>query len=165
MGVAVLLLMTNVRLFMYTYRRGEKNDIEALIGLLEELTALEEDFDFDAGKHRDGLELLLEAPANKVCVIVAEYSGIVVGMCTGQVVLSTAMGGMSVWVEDVVVSSKHRGRGVGKKMLVELERWARDEAGAKRMQLWADMDNTAAIDFYNKNGWATANGIVLKNIF
>ncbi len=147
---------------MYNYRRAVVSDIESLIELLRELTALEEDFDFDRDKHRAGLELLLAAQPEKVCLLVAAQGAEIVGMCSGQVVLSTAMGGGSVWVEDVVVSSKHRGKGIGKALLTHLRDWAESEAKAKRMQLWADKDNTPAITFYNRNGWKKANGIVLK---
>ncbi len=148
---------------MYKYRRAKNGDISSLINLLKELTALEEDFAFDAVKHRLGLELLLGTSEDRVCVMVVEHNSKVVGMCSGQVVLSTAMGGKSIWVEDVIVSSEYRGKGIGRGLLLELRAWA-DEIGAKRLQLWADIDNTSAIKFYTHNGWKTANGIVLKSI-
>ncbi len=147
---------------MYNFRRATYSDIDSMVGLLKELTELEEDFDFDEEKHRTGIDLLLAAPEQKACIIVAEVDGEVVGMCSGQTVLSTAMGGISVWVEDVVVTKLHRGKGLGRKILERLEEWAQCGAGAKRMQLWADKDNTPAITFYNRNGWKKANGIVLK---
>ncbi len=149
---------------MLICRYAEKEDFSALIELLRELTALEEDFDFDEDKHRQGLDLLTAAPEDRACVIVAELSGKVVGMCTGQAVFSTAMGGVSIWVEDVVVTGACRGRGIGKSLLRHLQEWAVGIAGAKRLQLWADMDNKSAIDFYNHNGWFTANGIVIKKL-
>ena len=148
---------------MYNFRRAKNVDICFLVDLLKELTALEEDFIFDEDKHRRGLKLLMGTSGDLACVLVAEYNGKVIGMCSGQVVLSTAMGGKSIWVEDVVVSVEHRGEGVGKGLLSELKVWA-EKVGAKRLQLWADKDNIPAIEFYKHNGWHTANGIVLKNL-
>ena len=46
------------------------------------------------------------AQTDKSCVLVAEYNKKVVGMCTGQLLVSTAEGGFKVIVEDVVVFLK-----------------------------------------------------------
>ena len=45
-------------------------------------------------------------------------------MITGQLLVSTAEGGTSALVEDLVVAESHRGRGVGAGLLAEIERWA-----------------------------------------
>lgn len=151
---------------MYKFRRATSNDIPDLISLLRELTELEEDFDFSPEKHQSGLELLLAAPEDKACILVAEDTceNRVVGMCSAQVAISTAMGGYSVWVEDVVIASSCRGKGIGKSMLEKLKEWAETTAKASRLQLWADRDNLPAIEFYTATGWNITNGIVLKTI-
>jgi len=148
-----------------TCRMATPADIPALIELLRELTALEADFAFAYAEHLRGLELLVAAqPAT--CVLVAcGRTGVadanadgerIVGMCTGQTVISTAAGALSVWVEDVVVSSALRGAGIGGLLLSALEAWAR-ERGAARMQLLADKDNLRALEFYGKQGWRQTN--------
>ena len=146
-------------------RRAVAGDIPAMIELLQALTALEVDFTFDVQKHEAGLKLLLSAPQDRVCLLVVEVQRKIAGMCTGQKVISTATGGGSVWVEDVVVGESYRGLGLGKKLLAGLQEWAQNEAESGRMQLWADRDNVTALEFYRHNGWQLTNGVVLKKLF
>jgi GNAT superfamily N-acetyltransferase len=121
------------------------------VELLAELFALEADFRPDAGRQRRGLALLL-ADRGRCAVLVAEHGGRVVGMVTGQVVISTAEGAPSVWVEDMVVHRDHRRSGVGGRLLRALEAWAAMR-GAPRLQLLADRENVPALRFYEAAGW------------
>lgn len=134
-------------------------DAKRLISLLAELCAVEEDFHFDAERQLRGLELLTVSPM--ACVLIAEECGVAVGMCTGQLVISTAEGGLSVLVEDVVVTLSHRGRGLGRLLLTELTRWGAKQ-GATRMQLLADKNNRSALDFYDHCGWKATSMICLR---
>ncbi len=127
-----------------------EQDIDALGGLLQQLFAIEADFHFDAAKTGRALQQLIND--DRACVLVAREGGIVIGMCTAQLVISTAEGAYSAWVEDVVVDNKHRGKGLGKQLLSALEEWAKGQ-GATRLQLLADMQNTPALEFYRNNGW------------
>ena len=125
-----------------------------MVGLLALLFALEADFRPDPVLQRQGLALLLDDVRARV--LVAERAGGVVGMCTGQLVVSTAEGGPALLVEDVVVDAGHRGRGVGSAMLAALTEWARGH-GVRRLQLLADGNNGPALAFYDRLGWrATA---------
>jgi GNAT superfamily N-acetyltransferase len=141
-------------------RFAKPGDVEALVGLLGALFAIEEDFSFDAGLQRRGLELMLEDGESR-CVFVAEVGGRIAGMVTGQMLVSTAEGGPSVLVEDMVVAASHRGRGLGAKLMAALERWA-SMRGATRLQLVADRDNAAAFVFYDRLGWKPTNLVVLR---
>ncbi len=144
------------------FRPAEAKDIPALVGLLKQLTELEADFAFDEAAHRRGLELLIShQPA--CCVMVAEEASRIVGLATGQFVISTACGAPSLWVEDVVIQRELRGQGLGRKILGELEAWARAQ-GAARMQLLADRDNEPALNFYRQNGWQGTNFICLRKM-
>ena len=137
-----------------TVRPARMEDLERLVGLLGLLFAMEEDFCFDAARQRQGLALLLDD--ERARVLVAERAGGVVGMCTGQLVVSTAEGGPALLVEDVVVDPDHRGRGVGSALLAALADWARGR-GVRRLQLLADGSNGPALAFYDRLGWrATA---------
>ena len=140
-------------------REAGASDFSALVELLEILFSLEADFRFDARRQRRGLNMLHED--HRSCILVAEYEGVIVGMCTGQMVISTAEGGMSVLVEDVVVLPRGRGHGIGTLLLDALCRWA-FESGAQRLQLLADCDNSGALDFYKKNGWETTRLVCLR---
>jgi len=133
-----------------TIRPARPDDLEALVDLLRMLFAIEADFDFDAARQRQGLAMLL---AHETAVIlVAEAAGQVIGMCSGQLTISTAEGGFALLVEDVVVAGPWQGKGVGRQLLAALEQWAGSRKIA-RLQLLADRNNGAALEFYRKLGW------------
>ena len=135
-------------------RAARHEELEPMVALLRLLFAIEADFRFDAARQRRGLGLLLQD--DRARVLVARVNGRVVGMCTGQVVISTAEGGPALLVEDVVVAPDHRGRGIGRALLTALTDWARGR-GVRRLQLLADRGNGPALAFYDRLGWrATA---------
>lgn len=140
-------------------RPAREQDLDQLVGLLRLLFAIEEDFGIDATKQRRGLALLLFDV--RACILVAEQDGEIIGMCTGQMVTSTAEGGPSVLVEDVVVSPNQRGKGVGRSLMEALTVWAKSQ-GATRMQLLADKNNPLALAFYDRLGWGTTAMICLR---
>ncbi len=143
-------------------RPGRAADVDAMVELLRALFAVESDFAFDAARHRRALVYMLLDPMNR-CVTVAQRAGRVIGMCTAQVVISTAEGGPAAWVEDVVVEERHRGRGIGRRMLGALEHWA-GERGIRRLQLLADRDNSPALEFYSHLGWVGTKLICMRRI-
>jgi len=145
-----------------TVRQAQNSDIPAMTALLEELFSLERDFAPDPAKQRRALAMLLAAP--RAVALVAEDTGTgrAIGMVTAQAVVSTAEGGMSAWVEDVVVAREHRGRGTGTRLLAAVASWARQH-GARRLQLLADSGNAAALAFYRTLGWRRANMICLRH--
>jgi len=132
-------------------RRATAADLETLVRLLAQLFAIEADFRPDAARQRSGLARMLGGGDERV-VLVAERGGEVVGMVTGQLVVSTAEGGPSALVEDMVVEERARGRGAGRALLRGIEGWAR-ERGATRLQLAADRENGPALRFYARMGW------------
>ena len=73
----------------FVVRPATGEDVAAMTRLLSELFSLEADFQVDPERQRRGLELLL-ADARS-CVLVAQGAGgEVIGMVTGQLVISTA---------------------------------------------------------------------------
>ncbi len=142
-------------------RSAEEKDLPALTALLKALFSIEEDFVFDAEKQRRGLSLMLDGCGKHRRILVAELSGKVVGMCSAQILISTAEGREAVLVEDVVVREDYRGRGIGKALMNALAKWVR-ERGISRMQLLADRQNQAGIDFYRKQGWLVTQLICLR---
>ena len=122
--------------------------------LLHQLFAIETDFTPDYAAQARGLTLLVERPSTRI--FVAEVDGEVVGMCTVQIIVSTALGMQVGVVEDVVVDVAHRGRSIGSALMLSVERWAA-EAGLGRLQLLADRDNGPALCFYRQQGWKQTN--------
>ena len=135
-------------------------DLDALCLLLRQLFAIEADFSFEPARARRGLELLLDEEG--ALLLVARNSGQVIGMCSAQKVISTAEGGYSVWVEDLVVDQAHRGKGIGRLLLDGISNWAQRQ-GAGRMQLLADNENDLANAFYCRNGWQRTQLTALRS--
>lgn len=140
-------------------RPAQLADLVYLLPLLETLFAIEADFHFDAIRQQRGLELLL-AKAEAV-IAVAEVAGQIVAMATGQLLISTAEGALSLVVEDVVVSGPWRGQGLGRQLLTFLRQWGVAK-GASRMQLLADQNNLSGLAFYHRLGWQTSRMICLR---
>lgn len=141
-------------------RKASFTDIDAMIELLRLLFAIETDFAFDGDRQRLGLTLLLQAE-NTGCVLVAERGQHVVGMCTAQLLVSTAEGGIKALIEDVVVAESCRRQGVGTQLLMVIEQWAACQ-GAKRVDLLADRRNNRALDFYQRLGWLETKLVCLQ---
>ncbi|MEW6501545.1 MAG: GNAT family N-acetyltransferase [Thermodesulfobacteriota bacterium] len=135
---------------MTTIRPATMADLDGLTALLQILFAIEADFACDEARQRRGLAMLLAS--DTACVLVAEAEGRVVGMVTGQLTISTAEGGFALLVEDVVVADGWRGQGIGRELLAALAGWAGTQ-GIGRLQLLADRNNGAALEFYRKLGW------------
>ena len=147
---------------MAILRQARYADLSDLTDLLRLLFTLEADFDWDDTKQRQGLALMLNN--SQGCILVAEKDGLVVGMCTGQVMISTAEGGPAVLVEDMVVAGEHRGHGIGRALLEAMGVWAR-ERGATRLQLLADRNNAPALTFYQRVGWQETALICYRQTF
>lgn len=145
---------------MPALRQARPQDLDELTALLTLLFTLEADFSCNAAKQRQGLAMLLAN--DRGCILVAEEAGQVIGMCTGQVVISTAEGGPSVLVEDMVVAPGHRGQGVGRALIKAMAGWAREQ-GATRLQLLADTNNAPALAFYQRLGWQATALICLRH--
>jgi len=141
-------------------RPASHSDIKDLVELLSELFSIEADFTFDAERQRHGLEMML-ADTETRCVLAAQAGNHVVGMCSVQIVISTAEGGPAGLVEDMVVRRQWRGRGIGRQLLRRAEAWAR-EKGIERLQLLADENNFPALAFYQERGWKRTQLICLR---
>ena len=145
---------------MTRIRPATPADLEAMVRLLGVLFSIEADFRPEPDRQRRGLSRLLEDPARRM-VLVAERAGTVVGMVTAQLVISTAEGGDSGLLEDLVVEERWRGAGVGCALLEEAERWVRAR-GASRLQLLADRGNQPALRFYARRGWSSTRMVCLR---
>jgi GNAT superfamily N-acetyltransferase len=142
-------------------RSARPGDIPRMAELLGDLFMLEADFKPDPEKQILGLSSLIADPSELCGVLVAEQSGVVIGMTTVQTLVSTAEGGRVGLVEDVIVDREHRGRGVGSMLLDAVVAWSRHR-GLKRLQLLADRGNLPAINFYFHRRWSGTGLICLR---
>ncbi len=140
-------------------RPAGADDLPAMTRLLQELFSVETEFAVNADQQRRGLQMLLDSPSAGVWV--ADRRGRIVGMVTVQLMVSTAEGGLSGLLEDLVVSSAYRRRGLGRALLNAAVKWSREQ-GATRIQLLADGRNVPAVIFYRKQDWKQTNMIALR---
>jgi N-acetylglutamate synthase-like GNAT family acetyltransferase len=144
-------ISNNNSIMCITIRQAKISDIPAMTSLLEELFSIEADFTVDAQKQQQGLELLVGQP-DRAIVLIAEHEDQVIGMLTAQILISTAEGGKSLLLEDMVVTKAYRQQGVGRKILTYMENLA-VSSNIMRMQLLADRENHAALGYYTHLGW------------
>jgi GNAT superfamily N-acetyltransferase len=142
-------------------RPVRSEDVPVLCDLLGDLFEIEADFSADRRKQENGLRLLLEDRSGRSKVFVAVHGGRVIGMCSVQVVISTAEGKPAAIMEDVVVKREHRGSGFGTALVEAVQEWCL-ERGITRVQVLADKDNLQALTFYANKGWFSTNLICLR---
>ncbi len=146
---------------MFTIRTATSADIPQLVALLNALFAIEADFYFDPDKQTHGLNLLLASAKDRIFVAASLKDNKVLGLCTVQTLISTAEGGPVGLLEDLIVAANFRHQGIGAKLLAEAVNWAECQ-GLKRLQLLADKNNGAALDFYQKQGWQATQLVCLR---
>ncbi len=137
-----------------TYSQAHPADIASLVSLLSVLFNIEKDFNPDLSKQQTGLALLMQNQASATIQVAKNSRGQVIGMVTAQLVISTAQGAPSAWVEDMVVDAGYRGRGIGKELLQHTLAWAKAK-GATRAQLLVDIENEGALGYYQHLNWQT----------
>lgn len=129
-------------------------DIPALVELLAALFSIEADFKPNVEKQVKGLRMLILSPETGVIKVARNNGGLAIGMVSAQLVISTAQGAHSAWVEDMIIHEKYRGIGLGKKLLDGALAWAKQK-GASRAQLLVDIENEPALGYYKHLGWET----------
>lgn len=134
----------------FRLRAAAADDLPAIVALLGELFALEQDFTPDPARARAGLELLLARPDCHLQLAVRGAE--VLGFCSVQQRISTASGAPSALIEDVIVRREARGQGVGRAVLAAACDWARAQ-GCGSALLLVDMANAPAEAFYRAAGW------------
>jgi GNAT superfamily N-acetyltransferase len=149
-----------------TYSVANDSDTDALAQLLVILFTIEKDFSPNLEKQLNGLHLLLQNNQTATIQVAKNSKGKVVGMVTAQLVISTAQGTASAWIEDMVVAPEYRGHGVGKTLLHHCLDWAKQK-GATRAQLLVDIENKEALGYYEHLNWQAtqlqARKILLTN--
>lgn len=127
-------------------------DVPQLVQLLNILFGIEQDFRADPEKQERGLRKLLATPEKAVIMTARDTHGNVIGMVSAQLVISTAEGAYSAWIEDMVIAEGWRTQGIGRRLLSSALDWARSQ-GATRAQLLVDLDNEPALGYYDHLGW------------
>src|SRR5436190_8323018 len=151
--------MSDTAIEKVTIRAARVADVPAMASLLAELFAIEKDFKIDRAKQERSLRMIIERPSAGAWVV--EMNGQVVGMATAQTIVSTAEGAESSWIEDVIVTERLRGQGIGRRLVEAVQSWCAAR-GVTRMQLLADGANVRGVDFYEGRGWNRTRMIAMR---
>jgi GNAT superfamily N-acetyltransferase len=126
------------------------DDVPAVVGLVRELA------DYEKALHEVRLTeaqltaaLFGDSPA--LFGHVAERDGEVVGIALWFLNFSTWRGTHGIYLEDLYVSPRHRGSGLGRELLRTLAALC-VERGYSRLEWWVLDWNTPSIDFYQAAG-------------
>jgi GNAT superfamily N-acetyltransferase len=131
-------------------RPARQGDVPALVGMVRELAAYEREPDA-VQLTESVLAERLFGPAPAVFAEVAELDGEVVGMAVWFLSFSTWTGTHGVWLEDLYVQPRARGRGLGRALLAELAAVCAAR-GLARLE-WTVLDwNDPALGFYRSLG-------------
>lgn len=147
----------------FSIRRATSDDIPGMCDLLCELFSIESDFSPDREKQARGLELLLADTAGSSIILVADRGDEIIGMCSVQMLFSTAEGGPVGLLEDLIVKKDHRGKGIGSRLLSEIFKWCTTK-NISRLQLLREVDNLKAMLFYAGNGWSSTKLVCMRKL-
>ena len=132
-------------------RPARPDDVPAILDLIRELAVYEREPVETVEATVAGLQAVLFAPQPQVWAHVAELDGEVVGTAVWFVNFSTWTGRHGMHLEDIVVSERARGTGLGVALFEELRRIC-VERGYPRFE-WHMLDwNTDAAQFYERRG-------------
>jgi GNAT superfamily N-acetyltransferase len=133
-----------------TVRPIRPDDVPAVVGLVRELAEYEK-ARHEARMTEEQLGAALFGAAPALFGHVAEVEDRVVGMALWFLNFSTWRGTHGIYLEDLYVQPRHRGRGYGKELLRTLAELC-VERGYARLE-WAVLDwNTPSIEFYKAHG-------------
>jgi GNAT superfamily N-acetyltransferase len=136
------------------------DDLPLLVQLLVELFEEEGDFSPDPARHEVGLRLILENPkGGRILVIRNDHT--LIGMVNLLFTISTAVGGMVLLMEDVIIHPAHRGQGYGSRLISDVEKFARKK-GFKRITLLTDKISAESQRFFQRHGYAFSNMIPMR---
>ena len=131
-------------------RSANREDVPVLLSLIRELATYEKKLD-KAVVTEDGLQRDGFGAQPKFRALIAEWEGEAVGYASFFYFYSTFQGRPALFLEDLFVRERFRGKGIGKALLIAVAKLAIEE---KCFALrWEVLDwNRPAIKFYGKLG-------------
>lgn len=134
---------------MIEIRKAIATDYSRILELIQELATFEREPDAVVVTEQELIDGAGGENPLFTC-FVAEVSGVIEGMALCYFRFSTWKG-RTVHLEDLIVTEKMRGKGLGKKLYDEVLKFAQSH-GVRRVE-WVVLDwNTNAIQFYENTG-------------
>ena len=106
------------------------------------------------GKRIEILRKALRNPDYEL--LVAEVEGEIAGFVDQWVIHDFAHGAKLSYIQNLYVTSKHRGKGVGSKLLEEIIKSAKNK-GVLEIHVVTEFENKSAISLYRKHGLVKAS--------
>jgi GNAT superfamily N-acetyltransferase len=131
-------------------RRARPGEAGLVLSFIRELAEYEKlSHEVEASEVMIDAALFCEQP--RLFCDIAEWEGQPVGFAVWFINFSTFSGRSGIYLEDLFVRPEHRGKGLGKALLVHLARTCVDNDWS-RLQ-WSVLDwNTPSIEFYKSLG-------------
>lgn len=138
-------------------RSAEATDIEAIVGLTRQLG-----YDLAVETIAANLQRILEDGDRDMLVLVVsgEVNGMV-SVCRDFAITEAPFALLTA----IVVDEKHRGQGLGRKLLDAVYPWAQSH-GLRKVKLRTNMIRTEAHEFYMRNGFQALKDqrVFVKNL-
>ena len=131
--------------------KATHSDIPALVELLNSLFEQEAEFEPNSETQSKALSKIILDPKIGI-ILIAKEDDKILGMVNLLFTESTALGSKVALLEDMIVLSSSRGRGIGSQ-LIDYGISEAKKAGCKRITLLTDIENTTAQSFYQKKGF------------
>jgi len=126
-------------------------DIPGLVELLNSLFEQEAELEPNSEIQSKALSKIILDPKIGI-ILIAKEDDKILGMVNLLFTESTALGSKVALLEDMIVLSSSRGRGIGSQ-LIDYGISEAKKAGCKRITLLTDIENTKAQSFYQKKGF------------
>jgi len=131
--------------------KATHSDISELVELLSSLFEQEAEFEPNSEIQSKALSKIILDPKIGI-ILIAKDDDKILGMVNLLFTESTALGSKVALLEDMVILSSSRGRGIGSQ-LIDYAISEAKKAGCKRITLLTDIENTKAQSFYQKKGF------------
>ena len=131
-------------------REASEGDVPLILSLIRELAEYEK-LSREVVATEDELRHSLFGERRYAEVLIAEHDGAPAGFALFFHNFSTFLGKPGIYLEDLYVRPEFRGRGVGKELLINLARLAK-ERGCGRLEWWVLDWNESSIGFYRELG-------------
>jgi GNAT superfamily N-acetyltransferase len=131
--------------------KATHSDISELVELLSSLFEQEAEFEPNSEIQSKALSKIILDPKIGI-ILIAKDDDKILGMVNLLFTESTALGSKVALLEDMVILSSSRGRGIGSQ-LIDYAISEAKKVGCKRITLLTDIENTKAQSFYQKKGF------------
>lgn len=128
-------------------RRADESDIPVLLVLAEEFMS---EVEVTREKRMEILQEALRDPDYEL--VIAELNRETVGFVDQWIIHDFAHGAKLSYIQNLYITSKHRRKGIGSRLLEEIIRSA-EKKGVLEIHVVTEFENKPAINLYRKHGF------------